>query len=352
MNRILSTWFKRYLSHPEAIALVVICILFLIIFKTMGQILVPIILSIVITYLLFGLLKQLEYWHCPHLLAVSIVFLLFMSLLLLAILWLLPLLWEEMIGLVTEIPMMLSEVRTLVLELHNYFPDLISVAQVEQVVTNVISYLANFGKEIVAFSLASLFGIVTVIVYLILVPLLVFFFLRDGNSIICWLTGFLPEKRQVLREVWHEMHKKIHRYVLGKIVEIIIVAAVTAITFELLGLCYAMLLGALVGLSVVVPYIGIIIITVPVVIVGMIQWGLTEHFFYVMAVYFIISILDANVLVPILFSEVMNLHPLAIILSVLVFGNLFGFWGVFFAIPLVTLVNVVVKSWPKGDQIG
>jgi putative permease len=51
--------------------------------------------------------------------------------------------------------------------------------------------------------------------------------------------------------------------------------------------------------------------------------------------------------VPILFAEVMNLHPLAIILAVLLFGSLFGFWGVFFAIPLMALVNVVIKSWPK-----
>ena len=66
-----------------------------------------------------------------------------------------------------------------------------------------------------------------------------------------------------------------------------------------------------------------------------------------MLVYTVIIIFDANILVPVLFAEVMNLHPLAIILAVLLFGSLFGFWGVFFAIPLMALVNVVIKSWPK-----
>ncbi|MDR1012277.1 MAG: AI-2E family transporter [Coxiellaceae bacterium] len=350
MNKIITTWFKRYLSHPEAITIVIICISFLIVFKIMEQILVPIILSIVITYLLFGLLKQLERWHCPHLLALSVVFLLFISLLLLALLWLLPMLWEETIGLITEIPTLLREMKIMILELHNYLPDLIPISLVEQVVTNIISCLANFSKEIVVFSLASLFGIVTVIIYLILVPLLVFFFLKDGQNIISWMTSFLPQKRQILREVCGEMHEKIHRYILGKIIEIVIIAVSTIAIFEFLGLRYAVLLGALVGLSVMIPYIGITIVTIPIVIVGIMQWGITEHFCYVMIAHIVISVLDANFLVPMLFSEIMNLHPLEIILSVLVFGNLLGFWGVFFAIPLMTLANVVMKSWPKENS--
>jgi len=132
-----------------------------------------------------------------------------------------------------------------------------------------------------------------------------------------------------------------------KLLKVVSVAVVTIVAFWLLGLHYAILLGALVGLSVVIPYVGAVIVTVPVVVVGLIQWGWSDSFFYLMLVYTVIIVFDANVLVPILFAEVMNLHPLAIILAVLLFGSLFGFWGVFFAIPLMALVNVVIKSWPK-----
>jgi putative permease len=59
----------------------------------------------------------------------------------------------------------------------------------------------------------------------------------------------------------------------------------------------------------------------------------------------VIQILDGNVLVALLFSEVVNLHPVAIIVAVLVFGGMFGFWGIFFAIPLATLVQAVLKAW-------
>lgn len=350
MNKILSTWFKRYLSKPEALALLVICILAIVIFKTMGQVLVPIIVGVVLAYLLSGIVKQLERIHFPHLLAVIVAFSLFMSLLLLAFFWLLPLLWNQLIDFVTEIPLLLDRGQALIFKLHDVFPELVSVSQLQQMMTHITDYLANFGREIVKYSLISLLGIATIVVYLILVPLLVFFFLRDGKHIIQWFAQFLPKKRQILQGVWQEMHGKIRCYIRGKSIEIIIVAIVTIIAFGILGLRYTILLGALVGLSVVVPYVGVIVVTIPIVIVGVIQWGLTDHFFYLMLVYSLISILDANVLVPILFSGIMNLHPLAIILAVLIFGNLFGFWGVLFAIPLMTLLNVVVKSWPREEQ--
>ena len=66
--------------------------------------------------------------------------------------------------------------------------------------------------------------------------------------------------------------------------------------------------------------------------------------------YAIIQALDGNLLVPLLFSEVVNLHPVAIILAILVFGGLWGFWGIFFAIPLATLVKAVLNAWPRPQR--
>ena len=70
----------------------------------------------------------------------------------------------------------------------------------------------------------------------------------------------------------------------------------------------------------------------------------------VVVAYLVIQALDGNVLVPLLFGEVVSLHPIAIIVAILVFGGLWGFWGVFFAIPLATLVNAVIRAWP-GSQV-
>ena len=81
------------------------------------------------------------------------------------------------------------------------------------------------------------------------------------------------------------------------------------------------------------------------------QWGVAPEFYYAVIAYGVIQALDGNVLAPLLFSEVVNLHPVAIIVAILFFGGIWGFWGVFFAIPLATLINAIVEAWPGSAQV-
>ena len=91
--------------------------------------------------------------------------------------------------------------------------------------------------------------------------------------------------------------------------------------------------------------------TIPVVVVAYFQFGVTPDFYWVVGAYLLIQVLDGNVLVPLLFSEAVNLHPVAIVIAVLFFGGLWGLWGVFFAIPLATLVNAILSAWPSTDSV-
>jgi putative permease len=102
-----------------------------------------------------------------------------------------------------------------------------------------------------------------------------------------------------------------------------------------------------VGISVLVPFIGAAVVTIPVFLVAVIQFGWSWDLAWVMAAYGIIQALDGNVLVPLLFSEAVDLHPITIIVAVLAFGGLWGIWGVFFAIPLATLVKAIFNAWPR-----
>jgi putative permease len=183
-----------------------------------------------------------------------------------------------------------------------------------------------------------------------LVPLLVFFLLKDKEEMIDMASGMLPRNRRLANKVWHEMNEQISNYIRGKVMEILIVGGVSYITFAILDLRYAVLLAVAVGFSVLIPYIGAAAVTVPVAIVGLFQWGLTPQFYWLLIAYGIIQALDGNVLVPVLFSEAVNLHPVAIIVAVLVFGGLWGFWGVFFAIPLATLVKAVWNALPSHED--
>jgi putative permease len=146
------------------------------------------------------------------------------------------------------------------------------------------------------------------------------------------------------------MNEQILNYIRGKVIEILIVGVISYGAFAMLGLRYSVLLAVAVGFSVLIPYIGAAAVTVPVAMVALFQWGLTPEFTWLMVVYTVIQVLTGNVLEPVLFSEALNLHPVAIIIAVLVFGGLWGFWGVFFAIPLATLVKAVLNAWPKRDD--
>jgi len=199
-------------------------------------------------------------------------------------------------------------------------------------------------------SLGSVVDVITIVVYLVLLPTLVFFFLKDKRRILEWLRGFLPRDYTLTKQVWFEVDLQIGNYIRGKFWEILIVCSATLMTFEFLGLQFAVLLAVIVGLSVLIPFVGAAVVTIPVVLIAWSQWGATSEFWWVVIAYFIIQILDGNVLVPLLFSEVVNLHPVAIIVAILVFGGIWGLWGVFFAIPLATLVQAVINAWPNPSD--
>lgn len=139
-------------------------------------------------------------------------------------------------------------------------------------------------------------------------------------------------------------------YIRGKVFEIIIIGSTTFIAFYILDLRYAALLGALVGLSVLIPFIGAALVTIPVAAVALFQFGVDTQFWTVLIVYGVIQALDGNVLVPLLFSEAVDLNPVYIIVAVLFFGGIWGFWGVFFAIPLASLVKALFNAWSTQWQ--
>lgn len=342
-----ASWFKRNFSNPEALSLFFTLIGGFLLIKFFGEILLPVFISIVIAYLLASPVRSLERWRLPHGLAVSIVYIIFLGAFLFALFGLLPLLWKQLVAMIHELPNAFIKGQALGNELMQHYPKLFPDNPFSHLAIYLHQQAAKIGHLILSYSLASIHGIIQTILYVVLVPLLVFFFLKDGKRIAAWLSRFLPQRRGLVQTVWVEVNSKIGAYVRGRVIEVILVSFVTIIVFSLLQLQYAVLLGALVGLSVIVPYIGAIVVTIPVVIISLMQWGVEPHTVYLIISYAIIITLDGNLLVPLLFSETMDLHPLVIILSVLVFGGIWGFWGVFFAIPLATLIKAVLDAWPR-----
>ncbi|NVK44638.1 MAG: AI-2E family transporter [Oceanospirillaceae bacterium] len=350
MRKIFGKWIDQYFSDEEAILLALLLALALAVILTLGQPLGPVFVGIILAFLMQGPADWLESKGVPHLLAVVLVFVAFIGFFLGLLLFVMPKAWTQLVNLFNELPRMVGQVQALLLLLPQKYPDIFSETQVRDLIQLATAELSQAGQWVLTFSLNSIGNLMALLVYLVLVPILVFLFLKDGRGLARWWVSFLPERRQMMTRVWHEMDVQIANYIRGKVLEILIVGSVTFVAFALLGINYAALLGIMVGLSVLIPYIGAALVTLPVALIAFFQWGWSGDFMWLMVAYGVIQALDGNVLVPLLFSEAVNLHPVSIIIAVLVFGSLWGFWGLFFAIPLATLVKAIVNAWPRHEQ--
>ena len=347
MFKVFRSWLDHFFADEQALLLLVLLAAGLTTILMFGASLAPVITSMILAYLTLGLVEWLERFGVNHLPAVWGIYSLFIALLLTFVFIVLPLLWQQATDLLSNLPLMLEKLMDLFMLLPEQYPELVSANQIEQLADAAMAEVGNSGQLLVSFSLASIGQSLTWLVFLVLVPILVFFFLKDGHMMVLWFTSFLPLKRNILSHVWLEMDQQIANYVRGKVVEIAIVGSVTYVAFLWFGLNYAALLAVIVGISVLIPYIGATLVTIPVALIGYVQWGVSTEFYTLIIVYGIIQALDGNVLVPLLFSEAVNLHPVAIIVAVLFFGSIWGLWGVFFAIPLATLIKAVMNAWPK-----
>ncbi len=349
MIKVLKNWIHRYFSDEQALVLFLLLTILLALVLSVGSMLGPVFVGLILAFLMQGIVAQLVKYKVPHLLAVSLVFILFLGLLFAVIFLLLPLIWNQLSNLFAELPRMLNDGQDILLGLPEKYPQLVSEAQIIDWIADARNETKALGQLVVSYSLSTIANLVGFIIYLVIVPILVFFFLKDRVVILGWFSDMLPKERRLLNQIWMEMNEQIANYVRGKVIEIMLVGVVSYAAFSFMELNYAALLAILVGLSVIIPYIGAAVVTIPVAMISIFQWGWSSDFLYLMLVYGIIQTLDGNLLVPFLFSEVVNLHPVAIIIAVLFFGGLWGLWGVFFAIPLATLIKAILSAWPKPE---
>jgi putative permease len=350
MKKLLNDFFDRYFHDEEAIILVILLALVLAVFLLFGEMLAPLITAVILAYLMQGLVTVLLRHGLNIKLAFALVYTLFIGLFMLMLLILLPQAWTQFRRLVTELPNLLSAWQSSFMLLPENYPSVVSEQQVEDIINSISGEMASWGQAVLEFSLASIPSVIAWIVFVILVPILVFFMMKDQKMLVAWIGNFLPRNRPLMSRIWLEMDQQISNYIRGKAVEITIVGSASYLVFVILGINYALLLSILVGLSVIVPYIGATVITIPIAAVAYVQWGVDGSFYTVLIAYGILQLVDGNVLVPVIFSETVNLHPVAIISAVLVFGGLWGLAGVFFAIPLATLLKAIINAWPGKAQ--
>jgi len=342
-------WFHQTFSDPQVLILTCVLLIALAAIIFVAGMVAPVITAVVIAFLLDGPIQWLKRRGAGHLVAINLVFVGFVLATLLFVLGLMPVLVRQIGEFVSQVPQMTQTLQRHLLALPEQYPDLVTEQQVRGFMAEIGAGVLDVAATLPSFAGASIVGLLTAIVFLILVLLLVYFMIKDKQKITAWVVSFLPRERELTTVVWSEVRLQVYNYVRGKFWEILIVGVVTYVVFAALGVNFSALLAVITGLSVLIPYIGAAAVTVPVALVAFVQWGATWDCAWAIIAYGIIQAIDGNVLAPVLFSEVVDLHPVAIIVAILVFGGLWGLWGVFFAIPLATVVQAVLRAWPRSS---
>ena len=347
---VLGSWVNRYFSRPDAIFLISVLLVIALVLYTLAGALAPVLTGLVLAFLLQGLVGRLEKLGSPRLLAIALAMIVLIGTVATAVLLVVPLLWQQAADLLALAPTLVGMLRDGLSSLAEAFPEFITAEQILGVVNESSKELGNLSGVLLESAFSQVFSLFGLVIYLVLVPMSVFFLLKDKELLMAHLASLLPKDRPLLDAVGSQMNAQLGNYVRGKAVEILLVGTVTFITFLFFGLNYAALLGVLVGISVLIPFIGAAIVTLPVFMIAVLQFGWSLDLAWVMLAYAIIQFLDGNVLVPLLFSEAVDLHPITIIIAILAFGGLWGLWGVFFAIPLATFIKAIYAAWPRAPR--
>ena len=350
MQNLLNKFLTRYFSNEESIYFGLLLLSSFLFIYLFGSILLPVLVSIVVAFLLNGLLSTLRSINLSHRISLFLTLFIFFSFYV-SLFFLLPSLGKQINSLIQSMPLIAIAFQENLELLSQNYPEIFSEDGVNTLFANLTSQFSSLLNNALGQLAGTISFVINTVFFVVLVPIMVFFFLKDKEVLLPMLTVLLPTKRGFMNTVFSEMNQQLFNYVTGKFIEMIIVGSVSYLVFLILGLPYAVLISILVGLSVIIPFFGAFLVTIPVLLVGLYEWGLSDTFYWLLALYLIIQILDGNVLVPVLFSSRNNLHPVIILIAVLFFGGIWGFWGLFFAIPLATFIKAIFNAWPQPKDV-
>src|SRR6056297_3967492 len=234
-------WYHRNFSDPQVVILALWLVFGVVVIMAFGRMLAPVFASVVVAYLLEGLVARLERLGFPRMLAVSAVFSAFMAVLIVVFFGITPMIIRQVIDAAREFPGYIGQIQQFVLQLPDRYPQIVGEGQVSEILESIRRYIGDQSGKVV--SPSGLMYLIGLVVFLVLMPILVFFFLKDKAQILSWFRTYLPRNRALAMKVWREVDAQIGNYVRGKVLEILIVWVVTYGTFMVLGVPFAMLLS-------------------------------------------------------------------------------------------------------------
>ena len=309
------------------------------------EILIPFFIGLLIAYLLDPLVDYLEENKIKRAIATSIILLLFFLIILILCFLIFPILSIQLKNFLTEFPTVINTLNQKINLVVDYLQKKTfqesNLDLLNNILPNFSNLITGFLKNIISSSLA-LFNVITII---LVTPIVSWYFLKDWDDILIHLKSLLPAKqKKIFIKYAKEVDLIFSAYLRGQILVSLFLTLFYFSSFYILGLNYSLFIGIFAGFFSFIPLIGMIVSFFITALLAYLQFLDILTIFYVSLIFLVAQLLESNYLTPKLIGKRLGLHPLAVLLSIFVFGALFGIVGIIFASPLMAAIVFIFKS--------
>ncbi len=306
----------------------------------------PLVISGVLFYLCRPLVYWLEKQKVPNWIAILIAYLGIALFIYFVVKLVGPVISEQFQRFMDNLPFMISAVTDTInylQENQNAIPDSIkeTIANYSKDLENTIkNNLGDITSGVIGiFGLIG--GVVNTILYLVLVPFILFYMLKDRNKFAPSVSRLFPtSKRENVLDILKEMDKTVAAYIQGQVTVAFILGILLYIGYLIIGLNYSLVLAMFGMFTNVIPFFGPFLAVIPALLVALFQDPILA--LYVAIIMLIAQQIEGNVISPNIMGKTLKIHPLTIIILVLTAGNLIGILGVIFIIPTYAVMKVIV----------
>jgi predicted PurR-regulated permease PerM len=315
-------------------------------------ILSPFILAALFAYLLSPLVIWLRTRGINRVLAVVLLYLVFFGAIIAATVIVVPVISRELSEFKAHVPVYFEHVKTFLHALQRLVERWLPVAFEQPVIGNAIDGARQFAADSLTRAPRFVFGIFSVFSFGVLVLFLTFLMLLFGGRMITALFEVMPARavETGLNIVW-EIDRVLGNYIRGQIIEALVVAILSVIGYQLLGIKYAIIIGIVAGFANLIPYVGPATGAALAVTIGLIQTGDIVIAPKVALVAAAVQFVDNNLVQPAVMSRGMHLNPLVIVFAFLAGAELYGALGMVLAVPVAAMVQSVVGIIMKFRRV-
>lgn len=313
-------------------------------YDIISNILFTVIISLIFSYLLNPIVNYLERHNISRGLGIILLYIVIFGIIIGISISFIPRLGKELKEVIIVLPNYFNTISVFLKELYDRYYNLESIAPIIENVEGLIFDNINRLQEIILINMSKLFtgvgSLVNRIINLVLIPILTFYFLKDKDKLINHTFLIIPKnKRPEIKELLIQIDKSLSQFVRGRLILAIYVGVATTVVLLILNINFAIVIGLLTGIADIIPYFGPFLGFVPAVIFAFLDS--TTKGIWVAVIFILIQWIENNVLGPKIIGDTTGLHPITVLLSLIIAGNIYGVLGMIFVIPLVSILKIL-----------